>query len=412
MGPGAYRADPGGDGVLEVLTRPDDADLRELVELVAHICDSQAAGITVQRGGEYHVPITHGIEPLVCSSEDTFCRYTMSTDGLFCVEDATVDERFASIGFVDGSLAQARFYASAPIYAPGGEMVGRLCVIDPRPRQLTDLQQRALETLALNVTKLIELRLLQGGRAVPDSRGSAQAASTVVAQLAAELSHDLRVPLSAVIACMEMLTDELSDHPDRTVGALLQRATRAAHRMGRMLDQKLHHGPEEAPERRDVDLDQVTAQLVLDSSGLLEGAGASVDVGELPVVRADPDGMYSVLQNLITNAVKFARPGVAPEIRVAGIRTQDGWRVSVCDNGRGIPEDRRSEVFSLFTRGEHDVAGHGIGLATVARIVAAHGGHVGVEPSGGSGTEIWFELPDDVADAEADAETDAETDAQ
>src|ERR1700712_3314105 len=141
------------DEVLSILSRPGDAELMELVQLVAGICDAEAAGISIQRGDEYHVPITYGIEPLVCSSEETFCRRTMSTDGVFFVGDAATDPRFSDIGWVNGSLASARFYASAPLYAPAGGMVGRLCVIDPKPRSLSPLQKRALETLALSATK-------------------------------------------------------------------------------------------------------------------------------------------------------------------------------------------------------------------------------------------------------------------
>ena len=400
MRPGARGSDPGVDGVLDILSRPDDTDLAELVELAAQVCGAEAAGITVQRGEEYHVPVTHGIRPLVCAADDTFCRHTMSTEGVFRVEDATTDPRFSGIGFVTGDLAEARFYASAPIYSPGCGMVGRLCVIDPQPRTLTALQERTLEALALSVTQLIELRLLQSDRLVsrpPDS----QATATVVSQLAAELSHDMRVPLSSVLASVELLTDSLTDHPDPTVGALLGRALRGAQRMLRMLDQHMEpRGTVEPSTTRPVDLRRLTEQLVLDSAALLETAGAVVEVGELPVVRADPDGMYSVLQNLVTNSVKYARPDVPPEVLVSARRVRDHWRISVRDNGVGIPEDHRTEVFSLFSRVERGVAGHGIGLATVARIVAAHGGHVGVEPVEGPGTEIWFELPDDELDGQ------------
>ena len=65
------------------------------------------------------------------------------------------------------------------------------------------------------------------------------------------------------------------------------------------------------------------------------------------------------------------------------------------DNGVGIPEHRRRDVFSLFSRVDDGVSGYGIGLATVARIIAAHGGRVGAEEAPGGGTEIWFEVPDD-----------------
>jgi signal transduction histidine kinase len=400
MRPGVRGSDPGVDGVLDVLSRPDDADLAELVQLAAEICGSEAAGITVQRGGEYHVPVTHGIHPLVCSADDTFCRHTMSTEGVFHVEDALTDSRFSGIGFVTGALASARFYASAPIYSPGGDMVGRLCVIDPEPKKLSALQERTLEALALSVTQLIELRVLQSERR-PARSPDSQATATVVAQLAAELSHDLRVPLSSVIASVEMLTDNLSDHPDRTVDALLGRAMRAARRMLRMLDQQMEPRAVVEPSTAGpVDLRQLAEQLVLDSAAVLESAGAAVEIGYLPVVRADPDGMYSVLQNLVTNSVKFARPDVPPEVLISARRVHDNWRISVRDNGIGIPEDHRTEVFSLFSRVERGVAGHGIGLATVARIVAAHGGHVGVEPVEGPGVEIWFELPDDEPDGQ------------
>jgi signal transduction histidine kinase len=204
------------------------------------------------------------------------------------------------------------------------------------------------------------------------------------------------VPLSSIVASVEMLADELDHHPDRTVRALLGRARRAAVRMVHMLDHQMEPGAaNDDPAVQDVDLGGVVDQLLLDSAVLVESAGAAVDVGELPVVRADPDGMYSVLQNLLVNAIKFARPGVPPEVRIEARRRHDGWRVVVRDNGVGVAAEHQADVFSLFTRADSGVAGHGIGLATVARIVGAHRGRVGVEAVDGVGAEIWFELPDE-----------------
>jgi signal transduction histidine kinase len=386
------------DVVLDILSRPDDDDLADVVELVAKICDAEAAGLTIRRGADYHVPVTYGIDPFVSPSSDTFCQHTMGTEGVFSVEDARSDPRFAEIGWVNGRVARARFYASAPIYAPTGEMVGRLCVIDPEARPLTALQQHSLETLATNVTQLIELRMLRRARPAFTSPESGQTAATVISQLAAELSHDLRVPLSSIVASVELLEDELAEQSSPSVSALLNRTARAAGRMERMLDKSMHGAPGEAAAFVDVDLTQVAHQLVLSSGTLLDAAGASVEVGELPVVRADPDGMYSVLQNLLTNSVKFARPGVPVQVAVSAQQMPGAWRISVRDNGIGIPEDRRVDVFSLFSRVESDVEGHGIGLATVARIIASHGGRAGAESSHTGGAEIWFEIPDDEVD--------------
>jgi signal transduction histidine kinase len=216
----------------------------------------------------------------------------------------------------------------------------------------------------------------------------------LISHLAAELSHDMRVPLSSIVGSLEMLEDELGEHPNPEVGALLARAQRAADRMLRMLEQHMDIHP--APAGRilsDVDLGKTAFQLALDSARLLESADATLDLGYLPVVRADPDEMYSVLQNLLTNAVKFTRPGVRPWVSISASRAPDSWRVSVTDNGIGIPADRRVDVFSLFSRVRSRIEGHGIGLATVARTVNAFGGQVGADEAPGGGTEVWFEIP-------------------
>lgn len=379
------------DWVLHVLSRPDE-DLDDLLALVARICDSPSAGITVFRGEDLHVPVAHGIGPFVSPAHLTFCGHARALDGPMWVTDARADERFAGLGEDDGPFGRARFYASAPLHGPDGGIIGRLCVIDVEPRELSPLQLRTLETLAASASQLLELRLLRDS--APSSTDGGQTAKTVISQLAAELSHDLRVPLSSIMASLEMLEEELEEHPDRAVMGLLGRALRASDRMMRMLDQNMEFGgAEDTTTVASVDLGQLVEQLVLDSAALLEPSGAIVEHRDLPVVRADPDDMYSVLQNLITNSVKFARPDVPAWVRISARPAGDQWRISVRDNGVGIPEDRRVDVFSLFSRVGGDVEGHGIGLATVARIVKAHGGRAGAEPAPGSGTEIWFELP-------------------
>jgi signal transduction histidine kinase len=213
-------------------------------------------------------------------------------------------------------------------------------------------------------------------------------------QLAAELSHDLRVPLSSIVAGLELLEEELGEQPSPAVEVLLARTARAADRMVRMLDKHMLLDPVSvAPDAFEVDLAMVASQLAADSARALELAGATLELGWLPVVRADPDQLYCVLQNLLTNAVKFSRPGVRPRIRISGSRAPYGWRVSVTDNGIGIPVERRLDVFTPFTRVNAAVEGHGIGLGTVARTVHALGGRVGVDEAPGGGAEVWFELP-------------------
>jgi signal transduction histidine kinase len=216
----------------------------------------------------------------------------------------------------------------------------------------------------------------------------------LTAQLAAELSHDLRVPLTSIIAHLEMLEAELGQNPDPAVATMLARTMTAADRMGRMLDQRMGAGPGAVGRTAgQVDLCTVAHQLAVDSARLLESAGAELQIGWLPLVQADPDDMYSVLQNLLTNAVKFARPGVSPRVSICSRPVPYGWRISVADNGPGIPADRRLDVFTMFTQAGAGAGGHGIGLGTVARIVRALNGRVGADEAPSGGAEVWFELP-------------------
>lgn len=374
---------------LDILSRPDDRELQEIVRLAADLCEADAAALTVLKEGAYHLCVTHGMEPTVCPADETFCQFTMTTEGTYFVHDALADERFTDLGWVAGRFGRVRFYASAPLYCPGGTMLGRLCVVSADPHTLSPLQERSLQALANSVTRILELRLTQRSRPAPASQDLA-----MMSHLAAELSHDMRVPLSSILASVEMLQDELTDTADPAVGMLLGRAGAAADRMSRMLEQIMHFGSiDDDPEMHDVDLNKLLSQLVLDSGGLLDAQGAQVEFDDLPVVRADADEMYSLFQNLIANSAKFARPGVPARISIRADRQGDLWRLSVSDNGIGIPEDRRTEVFGLFSRVDPAIDGHGIGLATAARIVAAHGGRIAAEAAPGGGTVIWFELP-------------------
>jgi signal transduction histidine kinase len=216
----------------------------------------------------------------------------------------------------------------------------------------------------------------------------------LTSEFAAELSHDLRVPLASIIAHLEVLEDELGEEASPVVADVLTRTMRAAERMQRMLEQRIESGRVAREDHLvEVDLNQVAQQLAVDSAWLLERSDATLEVGWLPVVHADADEMYCVLQNLLTNAVKYVRPGVCPKVQIASRRVPYAWHISVTDNGIGIPAGRRLDVFTLHRRANSLVEGHGIGLATVARIVHALGGRVGADEAQDGGAEVWFELP-------------------
>jgi signal transduction histidine kinase len=127
-------------------------------------------------------------------------------------------------------------------------------------------------------------------------------------------------------------------------------------------------------------------------------AGGTVRVDDLPVVRADRVLLLQVIQNLVANGLAFRRPGVAPVVEVAAHRVAGAWRITVTDNGTGVPPEHRTRVFRMFERlvTEDAGGGSGMGLAIAERAVRRHGGSIGVVPAPGAtgGSTFWFTLPD------------------
>ena len=123
---------------------------------------------------------------------------------------------------------------------------------------------------------------------------------------------------------------------------------------------------------------------------------ARVEVDDLPRMWGDDVQVRAVTQNLVANALKYAGP--EPLVRVSGEVGDGVTRLTVSDNGPGVPVERRHAIFDLYVRGDEHattgVEGLGIGLATCARIVAAHGGRIGVGEADTGGAAFWFELPD------------------
>jgi signal transduction histidine kinase len=112
-------------------------------------------------------------------------------------------------------------------------------------------------------------------------------------------------------------------------------------------------------------------------------------------VQIDPDDLRVILQNLVSNALKFADRD-EPVITISAEHGDEEWRISVCDNGPGIPPEHRERIFAAFERAPSGgIVGYGLGLAICQRLVERHGGHIGLESGPQAGTRFWFTLPDE-----------------
>jgi signal transduction histidine kinase len=195
------------------------------------------------------------------------------------------------------------------------------------------------------------------------------------------------------MASAEMLEQRDSVADDPLASRLVGTAMRASTRMAGLIEEILTHARVGARlERTETDLDAVLADVLTDLAPSIEHARATITADRLPTLWADGAQLYSVLLNLVSNALKYTRAGVDPVVTVTAHLHEDRWRIGVQDNGAGVPEADRERIFQLFTRVATEVAGSGIGLATCKRIVEVHGGSIGVDPAPEGGSRFWFEL--------------------
>ncbi len=203
------------------------------------------------------------------------------------------------------------------------------------------------------------------------------------------VAHDLREPITGIAHLVTLLERRADEPPDPAVLRLLRASTE---RGRELIDGVLAYARAGELRSEAVALGDLMAQVTDDLRPRLEEASATVEVGELPEIEGDAGQLRRLLQNLVTNAVKF-RAEAPPRVAVSAARGNEGWIVTVRDNGRGVAERDAARIFGMFSRAHHDLEGTGIGLAVCRRIVEAHGGRIWVEPGDGGGSAFRFTLP-------------------
>lgn len=230
-------------------------------------------------------------------------------------------------------------------------------------------------------------------------------AARAQAALLARVSHELRTPMNAVLGFAEVLAGDRARHPlDAVQAGRVESIRHAGRHLLSLIDDLLELAAVDAADRepqcQPVALATVAAQALPWVSTLAAQHGVHI---EAPVrlagtVRADPRGLLQVTSNLLTNAVKYNRRGgrVWLDSRRRTRGGQRGWQLVVGDSGRGLSAEQRARLFQPFERLGAElegIAGSGIGLAIVQRLVERMGGCIEVDSTPGSGSEFCVWLP-------------------
>lgn len=209
------------------------------------------------------------------------------------------------------------------------------------------------------------------------------------------VAHDLKSPLRAITQHLNLIKSKSSDYLDEKSLLSLDFAVQGAERMRHLIDALFEYarlGFSE-PNFELINMEVLLRHVKRDLLPIIEESGATITNDPLPEVMGDAVLLSQLLQNLIANAIKYCKE--KPRIHISAQNDGDNWRISVRDNGIGIPTAQHQQIFAIFRRlhQQEEYPGIGLGLAICKRIAKQHNGTINVESEFGKGSCFYFTIP-------------------
>ena len=214
------------------------------------------------------------------------------------------------------------------------------------------------------------------------------------------VSHELRTPLTSIHGALGLMASgklgALPEKPQRMLDIAVKNTDRLVRLVNEILDIDRMESGSVKMEMRTLELSELLAQAADVMRSMADGAGVRLKLQAKPMtIYADGDRMMQMLTNLLSNAIKFSRHGGT--VRLSGARQGRNLRISVADEGRGIPTDKLESIFERFKQVDasdsREKGGSGLGLSICRMIAKRHGGRIWAESTLGKGSVITMEMP-------------------
>jgi signal transduction histidine kinase len=378
-------------GILDSL--PED-DYDEITSIAAQICGTPISLISLIDGERQWFKSSVGMVAKETPREIAFCAHAiLNPHEIFIIEDTLKDNRFADNPLVIGN-PDIRFYAGAPLVTEDGYSLGTLCVIDQLPRVLNEGQLNALKSLSKHVISLIKLRKRIQEMEVREVELIEKADET--ARFAHLVSHDLKSPLRAIANLADIISDEsegkMNEDGLNAISMLKQKVLHASNLVEGILQHTIAGRKSNQPEI--IDLLKFVEEVV----AFCSPPNDIHVLTDIQVAEAflDPILLHQVLQNLVSNAIKYndKNEGV---ININIFKRNQELVIEVVDNGPGIPKNEQTKIFNMLSilapKDRFGIRGTGIGLSTVKRIASIINAKLELESSLGEGTTFRLIIP-------------------
>ncbi len=209
-------------------------------------------------------------------------------------------------------------------------------------------------------------------------------------------SHDLQEPLRTIKSFTQLLDQQYRGQLDEKADKYLFFISQAATRMSDLVKGLLDYGQiQRDAEKTAVDCNSILNAVIEDLAITIAETKTRIKVGKLPTVKGYETELRLLFQNLISNAIKFNKPGAIPEIAISAKQEDGYWKFACKDNGIGIASEHMNKIFLIFQRlhNKKDYEGSGIGLAHCQKIVSLHNGNIWVESQLDEGSTFFVTIP-------------------
>jgi PAS domain S-box-containing protein len=231
------------------------------------------------------------------------------------------------------------------------------------------------------------------------AKEAAERSAQAKSRFLAAMSHEMRTPLTSILGALGLLGRVDLDQAQELLVIARRNAERLLGLVNDLLDLQQAEAGEMRLELGPVDLRHVVEETIANLRGLAQGREVKLvlvpALGGPATVRADAVRLGQVVANLLSNAIKFTARGTAVTVRIEALGGR--WRVSVIDQGSGVPEEFRARIFERFAQADSSdkcaYGGTGLGLSIAKSFVELMGGSIGFDSAAGTGSTFYFELP-------------------
>ncbi len=239
-------------------------------------------------------------------------------------------------------------------------------------------------------------KLQRAQQKIINSQRALEAKNEQVEHFAYIASHDLNEPLRSIRSFVEIIQEETAESADEDLLLHLKFIDQATERMQGLIQGLLSYSRlGKSDKASQVDLNDLIDELRADLNFLISQTGGTITSDNLPTITCVRLEIRQVLQNLLTNALKFQKPDLAPEVFITAEEKPKVWQICVADNGIGISKANQAIIFNIFSKLHlaSEYGGQGIGLGFSHRIIELHQGKIWVESAPEAGSKFYFTVP-------------------